>query len=117
MNIIKKIVLAVFLSISFVAVAPMAVAEETAVSSDKQVADTIGHIEKGLAEVQKSDFSSANLHLKSARAASEEIQGHQELVKKGFDSIVQGQIQVKFGDVEKASAELNKALGFYRSIK
>jgi hypothetical protein len=117
MNIIKKIALAFFLSVSFVAVAPMAIAEEAVVSSDKVLADTIGHIEKGLAEVQKSDFSAANLHLKSAKAASGEIQGHQELVKKGFESLVQGQIQVKYGDVAKASAELNKSLGFYRSIK
>jgi hypothetical protein len=117
MNTIKKIALAFFLSVSFVAVAPMVIAEEAVVSSDKVVADTIGHIEKGLAEVKKSDFSAANLHLKSARAASEEIQGHEELVKKGLEGIIQGQIQVKFGDVDKASAELNKALGFYKSIK
>jgi hypothetical protein len=47
MNIIKKIALSLFLSVSFVAVAPLAIAEEAVVSSDKIVADTIGHIERG----------------------------------------------------------------------
>ncbi len=118
MNHIQKIALAFFLSVSFAAVAPMAVAEDkAAVVSENPAATTIAHIEKGLAEVQKSDFSAANLHLKSARTASETIQGNEDLVKQGFESLVQGQIQVKFGDVAKATAELNKSLGFYKQIK
>lgn len=119
MNQIKKIALAFFLSVSFVAVAPVAVAAEeaVAVSSDQKVAEVIKHIELGLAEVQKSDFSAAHLHLKSARAASEQIQGDNPLVKQGFESVVQGQILAKQGEVAKSSAELNKALGFYKQIK
>jgi transcriptional regulator of aromatic amino acid metabolism len=117
MNIIKKIALAFFLTLSFVAVAPIAVAAEAVVNSNNEVASVIVHIEKGLAETQKSDFSAAVLHLKSARAASEKIQGNEVLVKEGFEHIVQGQIQAKFGDVEKTTAELNKALAIYKSIK
>lgn len=117
MNQIKKIALAFFLSVSFVAIVPVAIAEEAAVVSfGKTSADVIAHIESGLAEVQKSDFSAAYLHLKSARAASEQIQGDNPLVKQGFESVVQGQILVKQGDVDKATAELNKALGFYKQI-
>jgi hypothetical protein len=118
MNIIKKIALAFFLTLSLAAVVPMAIAAEAeVVSSANEVATTIGHIEKGLVETQKSDFSAAVLHLKSARAASDKIQGNKALVKQGFEHIVQGQIQAKFGDVEKTTAELNKALEIYRSIK
>lgn len=118
MNQIKKIALAFFLSISFAAIAPVAIAEEAAVvSANKTPADVINHIELGLVEVQKSDFSAAYLHLKSARAASEAIQGNNPLVKQGFESVVQGQILVKQGDVAKATAELNKALSFYKQIK
>ncbi len=118
MNQIKKIALAFFLSVSFVAIVPVAIAEEAAaVSSDKKVAEVINHIELGLAEVQKSDFSAAYLHLKSARAVSGEIQGNDALVKQGFESVVQGQILAKQGEVAKSSAELNKALGFYKQIK
>ncbi len=119
MNIIKKIALALFLTLSFAAVAPMAIAAETeaVVSSENEVATTIGHIEKGLAETQKSDFSAVVLHLKAARAASEKIKGNEALVKQGFEHVVQGQIQAKFGDVEKTTAELNKALAIYKSIK
>jgi hypothetical protein len=117
MNNIKKIALAFFLSISFAAIAPLAMAEEAgAVSANNTAADVIAHIEKGLAEVQKSDFSAAYLHLKSARAASDALQGNEELRKQGLESIIQGQIQVKLGDVDKATAELNKALGFYKKI-
>jgi hypothetical protein len=117
MNIIKKIALASFLTLSFAAVAPMALAAEAVVSSENEVANTITHIEQGLAETQKSDFSAVVLHLKAARAASDKIKGNEALVKQGFEHVVQGQIQAKFGDVEKTTAELNKALAIYKSIK
>lgn len=115
---IKKLALALFISSAFVAAAPMAVAEEAAaVSSASEAAVVIGHIEKGLEQVQKSDFSAATLHLKAAREASGKIQGNEAIVKQGFENINQGMIQGKYGDVEKASAFLNKALDAYRSIK
>ncbi len=117
MNNIKKIALTFFLSISFATVTPIAVAAEVAVSSKNEVASVIIHIEKGLAEVQKSDFSAAYLHLKSAREASGKIQGNENLVKQGLASVIQGQIQTNHGDVANATAELNKALSLYRSIK
>ena len=115
---IKKLVLALFISTAFVAVAPVAQAQETeAASAASEAAVVIGHIEKGLEQVQKSDFSAATLHLKAARNASEKIEGHQAIVKEGFEAINQGMIQGKYGDVAKASAFLNKALDAYKSIK
>lgn len=118
MKIIKKIAVTFFLSLSVATVAPMAVAADAVavVSSENVVASVISHIEKGLAEVQKSDFSAAYLHLKAAREASGQIQGNDVLVKQGLERVIQGQIQTKTGDVAKASAELNKALIFYKSI-
>jgi hypothetical protein len=116
MNNIKKIAFALFFSVT--AAAPAAMAEDVAiVSAEKLATDVVGHIELGLAEVQKSDFSAAYLHLKAARAASELIQGNEELVKQGLEGVIQGQINVKTGDVAKATAELNKALSFYKQVK
>lgn len=118
MIIIKKIALSIFLSLAVVAVAPVALAEDTAaISTGNQAATVIAHIEQGLAEVQKSDFSAAYLHLKAARTASDSIQGNEAIVKQGLEGIIQGQINVKTGDVAKASAELNKALTLYKSLK
>ena len=117
MNNIKKIALAFFLSVSFTAITPMAMAEEAVVSSDNVSATIIAHIEKGLIEVQKSDFSAATLHLKAAREEASKIQGNEELAKKGLDSLNDGMKQVKYGEVSKATAELNSAIGFYKSIK
>ena len=114
---IKKIALALLLSVSAVAVAPVLAQESAAVSAATEAAEVIGHIEKGLAEVQKSDFSAGTLHLKAARAASEKIQGNEATVKEGLNAINQGMIQGKYGDVAKSTAELNKAITIYQSIK
>lgn len=116
MNNIKKIAFALFLSV--IVAAPVAMAEDVvATSAEKLAIDIVGHIELGLAEVQKSDFSAAYLHLKAARAASELIQGNEELVKQGLEGVIQGQIHVKTGDVAKATAELKEALSFYKQVK
>jgi tetratricopeptide (TPR) repeat protein len=113
---IKKLALALFISLSFVAVAPV-VAEEAAAAAQGSAANVIAHIERGLAEVQKSDFSAARLHLKAARDASEKLSAENAAAKQGLASVIQGQIHANAGNVEKASAELNKALELYRSIK
>lgn len=115
---IKKLALALFVSAAFVVVAPVAVAEEVAVvSAASQAAVVLAHIEKGLVEVQKSDFSAGTLHLKAAREASGKIQGNEAAVKDGLENLNQGMIQGKYGDVAKASAFLNKALDAYKRIK
>ncbi|PPD48852.1 MAG: hypothetical protein CTY13_04230 [Methylobacter sp.] len=114
MNIIKKTALTFFMAISLGALSATAFAEEAADSSATN--ETIVHVEKALAEVNKSDFSAANLHFKAARAASEKITGHEDIVKKANASVIQGQIESKRGDVKKSAAELNKALELYKSL-
>lgn len=117
MNIIKISALSVFLTLSLGAASTLAVAEETAATStNESVAEAIAHIEKGLAEVNKSDLSAANLHLKAARAASEKITGHDAAVKEANDHVVKGQIFSKKGDVTKSAEELNKAIALYKSL-
>lgn len=115
MNIFKKTALTFIMAIS-VGASTIAFAEEAANGSAAGVAETIAHIEKALAEVNKSDFSAARLHLKAARAASEQITGHDDIVKQANASVVQGQIQSNSGDVKKSAAELTKALELYKSL-
>jgi hypothetical protein len=118
MNIIKKTAITFFMAISLGA-SSIAFAEEAAAvvaAPANSLNETIMHIKAGLAEVTKSDFAAAQLHLKAARESSATITGNEEIVKQGNDSTIKGQIFAKTGEVEKAAAELNKALGFYKSI-
>lgn len=118
---IKKILLAVFITLSLSALSTVVSAEttvsEAAKPSENNANSVIIHIEKALVEVKKSDFSAATLHLKEARRASEALKGNTEIVKKGFDMINDGMKEVKFGNVEKATTELNAAIGFYKQVK
>ncbi len=91
-------------------------AEDTAAVSALNVTEVISYVEKALIEVQQSDFSAANLHLKAARAAAEKITGNEAIVKEANGSIIQGQIESKKGDIAKASALLNKGLSLYKSL-
>lgn len=126
MNIIKKtaltFIVAIFLGTSSVTVfaeeaATEAVTtEETTSSSVASINETIAHVEKALEAVNASDFAAAHLHLKSARASSDNIVGDDAVVKKANGSVIQGQIQSKRGNVKKASDELNKALELYKSL-
>jgi hypothetical protein len=116
MNIIKRSALSLFMAVTLGASSAIAFAEEGADSSAAGVQETIAHVEKALAEVNKSDFSAAYLHLKSARASSEQISGNEATVKQANASVIQGQIQAKRGDVKKSSDELNKALVLYKSL-
>lgn len=93
-----------------------AFAEDTAAISALSVTEAITNVEKALVEVQQSDFSAANLHLKAARAASEKITGNEAIVKEANGSIIQGQIETKKGDIAKASALLTKGLSLYKSL-
>lgn len=114
MNIIKKTALTFFMAISLSVLSTAAFAEEA--SDNSATSETIAHVEKALAEVNKSDFSAANLHFKAARAASEKITGHADIVKQANESVIKGQIESKHGDVKKSAAELNKALELYKSL-
>jgi len=117
MNIIKKIALTFFIAISLGAISTITFAEEAVINSSAvSINETIAHIEKALVEVNKSDFSAAHLHLKAARASSEHITGDEAIVKQANASVIQGQIQSKYGDVKKSSDELKKAIELYKSL-
>lgn len=115
MNIIKKIALTFIMAISLGA-STVAFAEEAANNPATSVAETIAHIEKALIEVNKSDFSTARLHLKAARSASEQITGNEAIVKQANANVVQAQILSNSGDVKKSAEELTKALTLYKSL-
>ena len=126
MTMIKKILLALFMFLSLAAMSTVVSAEEkaeaakpaeTAKVAEAKAETVILHIEKALEEVKKSDFSAATLHLKEARHVSAKLEGSADVVKKGFDKINDGMKEVKFGDVEKATADLNAAIGFYKQVK
>lgn len=116
MNILKKTALTFIMAMSFGAASTIAFAEEAAKAAVSPVAETISHLEKAIAEVNKSDFSAARLHLKAARTASEQITGHDDIVKQANANVVQGQIQSNSGEVKKSADELNKALLLYKSL-
>lgn len=109
MNLIKKAVLGFSMAISFGA-------SSVALAEDAKANEVIAHIEEAIAEINKHDFNGAQAHEKAARTASEGIVGHETVVKQGLDSIIKAQIIGKSADEAKAIAELNKALGFYKSI-
>lgn len=104
------------MAISLGASSITAFADEAANSSAASINETIAYVEKALVEVSKSDFSAAHLLLKSARTSSEQIVGNETVVKQANASVIQGQIQSKYGDVSKSSDELNKALKLYKSL-
>ena len=104
MNIIKNTALSLLLALSLGA------------TSSESIKQTIAHVEKGLIEVNKSDFSAAQLHLKSARLSSEKIEGNEAVIKEANADVVQGQIQAKLGEVKKSADFLNKALTLYKSL-
>ena len=116
MNLIKKIALTFFITLLLCANGSSVFAEETTNSSATSINETITHVEKALVEVNKSDFSAAQLHLKSARLSSANITGDEKIIKQANASVIQGQIQAKYGDVKESSAEINKALTLYKSL-
>lgn len=107
---IKKTALTLFIAASLGASSITAFAAETSLN------ETISHVEKALAEVKKSDFASANMHLKAARASSSQITGDDAIVKQANASVIQGQIQANQGEVGKSSALLSKGLELYKSL-
>jgi ribosomal protein L5 len=116
MNIIKKTALTFFMAISLVATSTVALAELASNSSAASINETIAHIEKAVVEVNKSDFAAANLHLRAARTSSEQITGNEAIVKKANASVIQGQMQSKAGQIQKATDYLNTGIELYKSI-
>jgi hypothetical protein len=111
MNIVKKIALTLSIAISLSAISATAYAEEAV-----NVSETITYVELALADVNKSDFSAAILHLKAARSSSERITGNEAVVKQANANVIQAQILSKSGDVQKSADELNKALMLYKTL-
>ncbi len=111
MNIVKKIALTLSIAISLGAISATAYAEESV-----NVSETITYVELALADVNKSDFSAAILHLKAARSSSERITGNETVVKQANANVIQAQILSKSGDVQKSADELNKALVLYKTL-
>ncbi|MGZ5006951.1 MAG: hypothetical protein ACXWFI_03720 [Methylobacter sp.] len=109
MNLIKKAVLTFSMAISLGA-------STLALAEDAKANEVIGHLEAAIEEINKHDFNAAYGHEKAARTASEGIVSHEAVVKQGLDSIIKAQIIGKSADEPKAIAELNKALGFFKSI-
>jgi hypothetical protein len=116
MNYFKKIAINFVMVVFLGAISSIAFAEAAAEISTSSITTTIAHVEQGLAEVQKSDFAAANLHLKAAVESSAQIEGNVAIVKEASANVVQGNIQSKQGEIEKSSEFLNKALALYKSI-
>lgn len=109
MNLIKKAALSFSMAISLGA-------STVALAEDAKATEVITHLEEAIAEIGKHDFNAAYAHEKAARTASDEITVNEAAVKQGLASIIKAQIIGKSADEAKAIAELNKAIGFYKSI-
>jgi hypothetical protein len=109
MNLIKQAALTIVMAASFGA-------STVAFAEDAKATEVIAHIEAAIAEIGKHDFNGAFAHEKAARFASEEITSNKAVAEQGNQSLIKAQIIGKSADEEKAIAELNKALGFYKSI-
>jgi hypothetical protein len=107
---IRKTALTLFIAAS------LGASNITAFAAEASLNETISHVEKALAEVKKSDFAAANMHLKAARASSSQITGDGAIVKQANASVIQGQIQANQGEVGKSSALLSKGLELYKSL-
>jgi len=108
MNLIKKALLTFSIAISLGA-STVALAAEPAPRA-------VAHLEQAIAEIAKHDFNAAYIHEKAARGASDEIEGHKDAVNQGIACIINAQKAGKNADAETAVAEINKAIGFYKSI-
>jgi len=109
MNIFKKITTVLFLAVAMTSSAFAAEANTSAAAA-------ISHLEKAIAEVNKSDFNSAQVHLKAARSASEQVTGNETTLKQAYANIIEGQKGAKLGDVKKSADALNKAVELYKSL-
>ncbi|MDD5412955.1 MAG: hypothetical protein PHF31_16375 [Methylobacter sp.] len=116
MNIIKNTALILSLAFSLGSFCVIANAEEAAKSSVHSPNETIMHIEKAKVEIIHSDFMPPSVHLKAARAESQNVTGNPDIVKKATAGIIEAQIKVNEGDIKGATEELNKVLELYKSL-
>ncbi|WP_446810774.1 hypothetical protein ACH50O_04130 [Methylomonas sp. 2BW1-5-20] len=116
MKLIKITLFSLSMAASFGLCSPTALAAETTASSSVSVSETISHLEKALEEIAKSDFNTAQVHLKAARTSGEKITGNETIVKQAAALVIQGQIKAKLGDIKAASEELHNAISLYKSL-
>lgn len=116
MKIIQKTLQILLLSLSVAGSNGLALAAESPNTSGSSNGEVISHIEKAIAEIAKSDFNTAQVHLKAARAAADKIAGHEDTVKKANALVIQGQIIAKKGDIQNSTAQLQKAIEVYQSF-
>lgn len=118
---VKQVLPALLFSMTLVNVTAVVAEEKAATpavsqSSSGALSLVISKIDAGLIEVSKSDFSAATILLKAAREASDQIPNKQD-AKPAYEALVQGMIQVKGGNVAKATEYLTKAKEGYSAIK
>jgi len=119
MNLIKKTAGGCLLALVLHFAATPAYAAEPASAVDpgaSVIAETISHVEQAIVEISKSDFNTAQVHLKAARTAVEKYPGDSTKVKQANAIVIQGQILTKKGEVKAATEELNKALALYKTL-
>lgn len=120
MKTIKKTIITLLVS-GFLATANnMAYAEEAAKPAAPATTGAaqvvIKHLEEGLANAAKSDFSTATIHLKAARSSAAEISTNALEVHKGVAEINNGMKEVKLGQPEKAVAEIEQAIKIFKAL-
>ena len=93
-------------------------AEETAAvtASASASSEIVSRIEKALVEIDKTDYSAAQVQLKAARTLSDSIADSSAAAKKAHAQLIQGQIFSKNGNSSKATEELNKAIALFKAI-
>lgn len=82
MNILIKAALTLSLTLSLGLTSVCVSAAESASASTASASSVISHIEKGLVEISKSDFSAAQVQLKAARTSSEALVGSSDKAKR-----------------------------------
>ena len=98
-------------------VSPSVYAEDTQVASPANALSSIvSNLEATLVEATKSDFAAATMKIKAARNLAEPLADTSPAFKKAYAVLIQAQIQVKNGNVEKAIQELNKVIALYKAM-
>ena len=104
------------MALSFSAISTVTYAEAASSSASANTSEIISHLDKALVEINKSDFSAAQIHLKAARYAAEPLAASSDNGKKAYASLIQGQIKAKVGDVAGATEVLNKTLELFKAL-
>lgn len=86
-----------------------------AFAADASAVETITHLEKALAEVNKSDFNAALQHLKTARSYSDKVAAS-TVAKEANSALIQAIIKVKGGEKAQSTEQLNKSIELYKTL-